>query len=241
MPTSAPEERRRFVEQIKEEALKERLKKNVAGINESSNGSYKNAERPSSSIQRDIPIPRPPFWGSHVIKRIGIEDIAACMDLKTVYRLHWGGKVHGEDFTRLVEQEFRPRLDRMLLEARQQRYLQPRVVYGYFPCQSSGNELIIYDPQEYAEGNGKLKEIVRFRFPRQHQHERLCLAGYFASVDSGRGYVVSFEVVTMGQSASEAVQRLQQPAIFSEAYYTPGLPLEMAEGLAENTNRLAHH
>ncbi len=236
--TSAPEERERFVEHIKEEALKERLKKNVAGMDESSNGSYKNAERPSSSIQQDIPIPRPPFWGSHVLERIGIEDIAACMDLKTLYRLHWGGKVHGEDFTRLVEQEFRPRLDRMLREARQQRYLQPRVVYGYFPCQSSGNELIIYDPQEYAEGNGKLKEIVRFRFPRQHQHERLCLADYFASVDSGRVDVVAFQVVTMGQSASEAVQRLQQAGIYSEAYYTHGLAVEMAEGLAEYTNRL---
>ncbi len=236
--TSAPEERERFVEHIKEEALKERLKKNVAGTVESSNGSYKNAERPSSSIQQDIPIPRPPFWGSHVLERIGIEDIAACMDLKTLYRLHWGGKVHGEDFTRLVEQEFRPRLDRMLREARQQRYLQPRVIYGYFPCQSSGNELIIYDPQEYAEGNGKLKEIVRFRFPRQHQHERLCLADYFASVDSGRVDVVAFQVVTMGQSASEAVQRLQQAGIYSEAYYTHGLAVEMAEGLAEYTNRL---
>ena len=236
--TSAPEERERFVEHIKEEALKERLKKNVAGMDESSNGSYKNAERPSSSIQQDIPIPRPPFWGSHVLERIGIEDIAACMDLKTLYRLHWGGKVHGEDFTRLVEQEFRPRLERMLREARQQRYLQPRVVYGYFPCQSSGNELIIYDPQEYAEGNGKLKEIVRFRFPRQHQHERLCLADYFASVDSGRVDVVAFQVVTMGQSASEAVQRLQQAGIYSEAYYTHGLAVEMAEGLAEYTNRL---
>jgi 5-methyltetrahydrofolate--homocysteine methyltransferase len=236
--TSAPEERERFVEHIKEEALKERLKKNVAGMDESSNGSYKNAERPSSSIQQDIPIPRPPFWGSHVLERIGIEDIAACMDLKTLYRLHWGGKVHGEDFTRLVEQEFRPRLERMLREARQQRYLQPRVIYGYFPCQSSGNELIIYDPQEYAGGNGKLKEIVRFRFPRQHQHERLCLADYFASVDSGRVDVVAFQVVTMGQSASEAVQRLQQAGIYSEAYYTHGLAVEMAEGLAEYTNRL---
>jgi len=236
--TSAPEERERFVEHIKEEALKERLKKNVAGMDVRSNGSYKNAERPSSSIQQDIPIPRPPFWGSHVLERIGIEDIAACMDLNTLYRLHWGGKVHGEDFTRLVEQEFRPRLERMLREARQQRYLQPRVVYGYFPCQSSGNELIIYDPQEYAEGNGKLKEIVRFRFPRQYQHERLCLADYFASVDSGRVDVVAFQVVTMGESASDAVQRLQQAGIYAEAYYTHGLAVEMAEGLAEYTNRL---
>src|SRR6266849_3031570 len=236
--TSAPEERERFVEHIKEEALKERLKKNVAGTVESSNGSYKNAERPSSSIQQDIPIPRPPFWGSHVLERIGIEDIAACMDLKTLYRLHWGGKVHGEDFTRLVEQEFRPRLERMLREARQQRYLQPRVVYGYFPCQSSGNELIIYDPHEYTERNGKRLEIARFHFPRQHERERLCLADYFASIESDKIDVVALQVVTMGQAASDAVQRLQEAGNYAEAYYTHGLAVQMAEGLAEYTKRL---
>ena len=71
-------------------------------------------KRPSTSIQRDIPIPTPPFWGPRVLERIGIEDVAACMDLNTLYRLHWGGKAHGAEFTRLVEQEFRPRLERML-------------------------------------------------------------------------------------------------------------------------------
>ncbi len=236
--TSAPPERERYVKKIKDEALKERLKKNVAGTDESSNGSYKGAARPSSSIQQAIPIPKPPFWGPRVLERIGIEDIAACMDLKTLFRLHWGGKVHGEDFTKLVEQEFRPRLERMLREARQQRYLQPGVIYGYFPCQSTGNELIIYDPQEYAEGNATLREIVRFRFPRQHQHDRLCLADYFASLESGRVDIVAFQVVTMGQFATDAVQRLQQAGNYAEAYYTHGLAVEMAEGLAEYTHRL---
>ena len=76
-----------------------------------------------------------------MLERIGLEDVAACMDLNTLYRLHWGGKAHGAEFNRLVDEDFRPRLERMMREARQQRYLQPKVVYGYFPCQSQGNEL----------------------------------------------------------------------------------------------------
>src|SRR5258706_8267351 len=110
------------------------------------------------------------------------------MALKTLFRLHWGGKAHGEEFTRLVEQDFHPRLERMLREARQQRYLQPRIVYGYFPCQSSGNELIVYDPQEFQRQTASsptLREITRFHFPRQHERDRLCLADYFASTTSG--------------------------------------------------------
>ncbi len=156
------------------------------------------------------------------------------MDLNTLFRLHWGGKAHGEDFNRLVEQEFRPRLQRMLLQARQQRYLQPEVVYGYFPCQSRGNELLVYDPAEPQVR----REIARFQFPRQHERERLCLADYFASVDSGRLDVVAFQLVTMGQAASEAVQRLQNEGNYAEAYFLHGLAVEMAEGLAEYTNRL---
>jgi 5-methyltetrahydrofolate--homocysteine methyltransferase len=236
--TGTSEERTRFVEQIKEEAFKERFKKVSVGADESFNGSERAAEKPSPSIQRDIPIPNPPFWGPRVLERIGAEDVAACMDLNTLFRLHWGGKAHGEEFRRLVEKEFRPRLERMLREARQQRYLQPKVVYGYFPCQSSGNELIIYDPQEYATGSGKQREMVRFCFPRQYERERLCLADYFASLESGRVDVVAFQVVTMGQVATDAVQSLQQAGTYAEAYYTHGLAVEMAEGLAEYTNRL---
>src|SRR5439155_6927663 len=130
--TSGPEERAAFVQRIKAEALKERLRKAKGTAEDTSGG--EDVDTPSASIQPALSIPTPPFWGPRVLERIGIEDVAACMDLNTLYRLHWGGKSHGAEFTRLVEQEFRPRLERMLLEARQQRYLQPKVIYGYFPC-----------------------------------------------------------------------------------------------------------
>src|SRR6266480_2463122 len=236
--TSSPEQRAAFIQRIKEEALKERLKKATGATGATT--SQAGEDTPSASIQPALSIPRPPFWGPRVLERIGIEDVAPCMDLNTLFRLHWGGKTHGADFTRLVEMDFRPRLKRMLLEARQQRYLQPKVIYGYFPCQSSGNELIVYDPAEMQgqQPKGSLREVARFYCPRQQERERLCLADYFAPVNSGKIDVVALQVVTMGQSATEAVQQLQDAGDYAEAYFVHGLAVEMAEGLAEYTNRL---
>src|SRR5579863_9126810 len=163
--TSGPGQRADFIERIKEEALKERLRKTANAVEEAP--SQANVDLPSPHVQPPLSIPQPPFWGPRVLDRIGIEDVAPCMDLNTLFRLHWGGKAHGAEFTRLVELEFRPRLKRMLLEARQQRYLQPKVVYGYFPCQSSGNQLIVYNPLDMQEPRNALREISRFTFPRQ--------------------------------------------------------------------------
>jgi 5-methyltetrahydrofolate--homocysteine methyltransferase len=124
-----------------------------------------------------------------------------------------------------------------LREARQQRYLHPKAVYGYFPCQSSGNELLVYDSQVLHK-SGTRHEIARFRFPRQNERERLCLADYFASVQSGKIDVVALQVVTMGEMASEVVHRLQQAGNYAEAYFVHGLGVQMAEALAEYTNRV---
>ncbi|HYK85347.1 MAG TPA: vitamin B12 dependent-methionine synthase activation domain-containing protein, partial [Ktedonobacteraceae bacterium] len=234
--TSTPEQRATFIQRIKEEALKERLRKTSGTTGEVA--TPENNTSPSPAVQPARTIPQPPFWGPRVLDRIGIEDVAPHMDLNTLFRLHWGGKAHGAEFTRLVEMEFRPRLKQMLLEARQQRYLQPKVVYGYFPCQSSGNELLIYDPQSLQEQPGSPREMSRFRFPRQPERERLCLADYFASVQSGKMDVVALQVVTMGQTASEAVHRLQQAGDYAEAFFLHGLAVQMAEGLAEYTNQL---
>jgi len=237
--TSSPDQRATFVEKIRAEALRERLKPARTAKAEAA-GNNIQADQPSSSIKQDVPVPTAPFWGPRVLDRIGLEDVAECMDLTTLFRLHWGGKSHGEEFRRLVEGEFKPRLERMLREARQQRYLQPRVVYGYFPCQSSGNELIIYDQQTWKEA-GTLTEVTRFHCPRQSERERLSLADYYASVKSGKVDVVALQVVTMGSAASVAMERLQEVGNYSEAYFLHGLSVNMAEGLAEYANRLVRH
>ncbi|HXR66869.1 MAG TPA: methionine synthase [Ktedonobacteraceae bacterium] len=233
--TSSPEQRATFVAKNSDEALHERL--HPTRIAKAGTETQAEDTRPSDAISREVAIPTPPFWGPHVLERIGLEDVAECMELNTLYRLHWGGKAHGEEFKRLVAEEFQPRLERMLREARQQRYLQPRVVYGYFPCQSSGNELIIYDHRAWQD-KGELQEVTRLRCPRQRGRDRLSLADYFAAVESGKVDVVALQVVTMGQAASAAMQQLQDAGNYAEAYFVHGLAVNMAEGLAEYANRL---
>ncbi|GAC1407921.1 MAG: methionine synthase [Ktedonobacteraceae bacterium] len=150
--TNPQVDRSAFVQHNKDEALHERQKK-AAKTSEEQRVERPDAQTPSASIVPTFTLPTPPFWGPRVLERIGLEDVAECMDLNTLYRLHWGGKAHGTEFNRLVNEDFRPRLERMMREARQQRYLQPKVVYGYFPCQSHGNELIVYDYQELQKKN----------------------------------------------------------------------------------------
>ncbi len=208
-------------------------------------GKEANTERfRSPKIRADVDIPTPPFWGAKTTTHVRLEDVWAAMDLNTLFRLQWGAKnAKGEAYRRLIETEFMPRLRELQRDAQERGWLRPAVAYGYFPVQADGNDLIIYDPALWASGQGQLKpefmrELTRFRFPRQPERDRLCLADYFAPVDSGRMDVAAFQVVTMGQVATEYVDSLQAVGDYSRAYFVHGLGVTAAEGLAEHMNRV---
>jgi len=116
-----------------------------------------------------------------------------------------------------------------------EKWLNPQGVYGFFPAQSSGNDLIIYEPST-AE-SGTLLELLRFTFPRQKSGEYLCLVDYFASVDSGKMDVVAFQIVTVGVAATEHFNELQSNNHYSEAYFSHGFAVQMAEASAEYLHR----
>ncbi|HEX8997967.1 MAG TPA: homocysteine S-methyltransferase family protein [Ktedonobacterales bacterium] len=171
----------------------------------------------------------PPFWGPRLLDRVAVEDVAAYLDFNALYRGRWGGVAHGEAYERLKREDFQPRLERMLRQARQQGWLRPRAVYGYFPARVDGDDLLVLDPERKAD------VIERFSFPRQSEGELLCLSDYFAT-DDGRTAVVPFQVVTMGERASEEVARLHNAGDFTEAYFLHGLSVQMAEAMADYTN-----
>jgi 5-methyltetrahydrofolate--homocysteine methyltransferase len=123
----------------------------------------------------------------------------------------------------------------MQREAIRDGWLAPQGMYGYWPAQSAGDDLVLYDPGSLA--TGKPQELVRFGFPRQPDGERLCLADYFAGTGSERMDVVAFQVVTVGQEASQRFQRLQEAGEYSEAYFTHGLGVQTAEATAEYLHR----
>ncbi|NWF79701.1 MAG: methionine synthase [Chloroflexi bacterium] len=185
-----------------------------------------------SAVRQDVPVPTPPFWGPRATGRIRLADVVACLDRNALYRLQWGAKnAKGAEWERLKAQ-FDQLVRDLVREAERDGWLEPRVVYGYFPVQSDGHDLIVYDPSD------RNSELTRFVFPRQPERERLCLSDYFRSVASGAYDVAAFQVVTMGPRVDELTEELQRQGDYSRSYYIHGLGVSLAEALAEYTNRL---
>jgi 5-methyltetrahydrofolate--homocysteine methyltransferase len=182
-----------------------------------------------SDINPDVPIPRAPFYGSRVVDDIPLDDVFAYVNETALFKGQWQfkqGKKSAEEYSKLVTEHVRPTYNILKERSKREHLLTPRVVYGYFPCQSSGNDLIIYEADEKTER-------MRFTFPRQPDGKRLCLADYFASQDSGRIDVVAFHLVTMGRRASEYSQELFKADNYTEYLFFHGLSVESAEALAE--------
>jgi 5-methyltetrahydrofolate--homocysteine methyltransferase len=190
-----------------------------------------------SAVSADHPLPAAPFFGTRVLRDIPLDEVLDLLDLDELYRLQWGGRGSGAPYEKMVREEFEPALRRLREEATRERWLTPQAVYGYFPAQSAGNDVIVYDPAAYESDGGALRELARFHFPRQEGRERLCLADYFRSVESGEVDVVAFQVVTVGDEATRRFEALQGAGEYAEAYYSHGMAVEAAEAVAEWMHR----
>jgi len=182
-----------------------------------------------SDVLEAVPIPEPPFYGSRVVQDISLDDVFAYVNETALFKGQWQfkqGRKSAEEYQAFVAENVRPVFDNLKERCQRERLLVPRVVYGYFRCQSSGNDLIVYDVEERVER-------ARFTFPRQPGGKRLCLADYFASVDSERLDVVAFHLVTVGRRASEYSQELFKRDNYTDYLYFHGLSVESAEALAE--------
>jgi 5-methyltetrahydrofolate--homocysteine methyltransferase len=182
-----------------------------------------------SAAVTDNPIPEPPFGGPREVE-IDFDEVYPHLDRHVLFKLHWGGKgVKGEAWRELVEgngeeEGFAPRLERMWGE---QDYLHPRARLGYFPCNSEGNELIVFDPEDPE------RELERLVFPRQPKHDRICLADFYRPLESGERDVVALQGVTVGPEVTELIERLEEEGEFAEQLFVHGLGVQSAEGLAE--------
>ena len=183
-----------------------------------------------SDVASDNSIPTPPFFGSRVIKGIQLSDYAGMLDERALFVGQWGLKGNRGEYETMVETEGRPRLRALINQVQSQGWLNAAVVYGYFPCYSEGNDLVIL----HHEGENKGKERIRFSFPRQSRDRRLCISDFFASKESGKTDVVAFHVVTMGSTVSEAAAKLFAENNYREYLELHGLSVQLTEALAEH-------
>ncbi|GAB4498169.1 MAG: methionine synthase [Anaerolineales bacterium] len=193
-------------------------------------------EQPAVSGQRSkivpSPIALPAKLGQRIVKDMPLEMVLKHLNMNELYRLSWGAKnAHGEAWEKL-KAEFDARLAKMTKDALKEGWLKPQAVYGYFPCQSDGNDLIIYDPESVSSANPFQSPLIRFTFPRQPYDDYLALSDYYASVESGQMDVVALQVVTVGQAASDKFDKLQAANDYTEAYFVHGLAVQAAEATA---------
>ncbi len=182
-----------------------------------------------SKVSLDVPIPTPPFWGTKVVENIPLDEVYAYINEAALIKGQWQvrkGKRSEEEYRNEVDTKVRPDLERLKLQAKAERLLEPKVVYGYFPCNAEGNDLVIYREDQRTEW-------LRFTFPRQKDDRFLCLSDYFAPKGSGKVDVIPFHMVTMGKRASEHSAALYAANDYKEYLYFHGLSVETAEALAE--------
>ena len=187
---------------------------------------------------KDAPtIPTPPFWGSRVITDMPLPIVLQHLHKPELFRLSWGAKnTQGAEWQRLSA-EFEDRLLSMSKDAQQRGTLQPQAVYAYLPVNSSGDDLIVWDADAFAN-SGEYLERARFTFPRQSDGEYLCISDYFAESDSGKVDVMVLQTVTIGAVATEEFDRLQAANEYSEAYFFHGLAVQAAEATANYLTKL---
>src|SRR6266568_3123766 len=212
------------------------------------------AER--SPVVGDAPnIPAPPFWGVRVKKDYDLREVFPYINDTALFKNQWQLKTASqEDYARLVEQKFRPIKKQLEEEIIAGGVFEPKVVWGYFPAQSDGNDVVVYDcgatgvparPTAHSISTGgdarastELEELLRFTFPRQREGRRLCISDFFAPKTSGKMDVIGLSLVTIGAKASVETQKLFEAGEYTKYLYLHGLSVETAEALAEYHHKL---
>ena len=209
------------------------------------------AER--SPVVADAPnIPVPPFWGVRVRKDYDLREVFQYINETALFKNQWQLKTASQsDYVRLVDEKFRPILRKLEDEVAASGLFEPKVVYGYFPAQADGNDVVVYEPCGAARVARALlpasraqarpdsraavptRELLRFTFPRQREGRRLAISDFFAPKASGKMDVIGLSLVTIGSKASVETQRLFEGGEYTKYLYLHGLSVETAEALAE--------
>ena len=177
--------------------------------------------------------PVPAFWGCRVRKDFDLDFIFSYINEIALFKNQWQLKTaSATDYMRLVEEKYRPILAELKAEIKAKEWFWPKLVYGFYPAQSDGNDVVVYDPDDHA------REHLRITFPRQREGRQLSIADFFHPRDSGRMDVIGFSAVTIGERASEETKKLFDAGDFTRYLYVHGLGVETAEALAEYGHKL---
>lgn len=185
------------------------------------------------TTRRNLPIQQPPFWGTKVVSDVHLAEIFPFLNETVLIKGQWRvrqGNMPAAEYANLLQTKIYPVLEELKERCIAEALLVPRAIYGYFPCQSENNDLIIYREDRKTEW-------LRFHFPRQNHGQYLCISDYFANKDTGQMDVIPIQVVTMGHQASQYSEQLFKNDRYTDYLYFHGLSVEAAEAFAEYLHR----
>ncbi|HWI50341.1 MAG TPA: methionine synthase [Rummeliibacillus sp.] len=188
------------------------------------------APKPVKTVRADGPVFVPQDLIRHVIKDYSVAHLQPYVNMRTLIGHHLGLKGYNEAMLEKGD-ERAVHLYELVTGFLQSNILSPSGMYQFFPAQSEGDDVIIFDPRDAKT------EIERFTFPRQNKEPFLCLADFLKSVDSGEMDYVGFMQVTAGHGVREAATRLKEQGKFLESHALQATALELAEGFAERIHQ----
>lgn len=224
---AAVEERSRGLKPVAQE--EENVSENRATLHEEASERFGYVP-PRSDISREEPVPPPPFWGSRVVERIEPKAALAYLNENMLFQVQWGYRKNrrsSEEFQRYLSDEVRPILRRLLETCAREDILSLQAIYGFWPAQSEGDILYIFDPEERS------KRLARFDFPRMGKPPYWCISDFFRPVSSGTYDVAAFSLVTAGRRVSEVAREWFAADRYQDYLHLHGLGVELAEALAE--------
>ncbi|MBN4005242.1 methionine synthase [Nostoc sp. LPT] len=189
--------------------------------------------RRSDAVAIDIERPTPPFWGTKLLQPsdIPIEEIFWHLDLQALIAGQWQFRKpkeqSKEEYQAFLAEKVYPVLETWKQRIIEENLLHPQVIYGYFPCQSEGNSLHVWNQSQ---------QVTTFEFPRQKSLRRLCIADFFAPKESGIIDVFPMQAVTVGEIATEFAQKLFAANQYTDYLYFHGIAVQVAEAVAEWTH-----
>ena len=209
-----------------------------------------------SNISTDAPVPAPPFLGSKIVEDIRLDKLYDYINEVALFRGSWNvykGKSTEEEYKKLIDEQIVPVFNELKLQCKRENLLTPKVIYGYFPCQSYDDELIVYKPKGISDEElhsewknfdfknltpDNVEEWQHFNFPRQNKDRHLCISDFFKSKNSGKLDIAAFQIVTVGEKATEHAQKLYGANRYQDYLYFHGFAVETTEALAEYWHKI---
>ena len=216
-----------------------------------------NAVKPKSTesanvveIAQNNPVTPPPFWGRRVVKDVPASAVFPYINTNALFLGQWGlkkGAMNDADYEKLLDEKAHPTFNALQRRAIAEGFIAPKIVYGYFPVQADGDDLIVYHTEEFThpkcdcgidhhkqiKPHGTVRERLRFTFPRQDGRRKLCISDFFRSKASGEYDVLGLQLVTVGDQSTELAEKLRHEGKYQDYLFLHGFGVESAEALAE--------